>query len=321
MVRFGIVGAGAIAHQFAKDINACENAKLVAIASRSIERAIEFKKEYNLELAFGNYQELAESSEIDAVYIATPHNFHKEQGILFMNNKKHVLCEKPVTVNLSELNDMIESAKENKVLIMEAMWTRFLPSSLLVKELVQSNKLGKLKNVSLEFGYSLINDYPEEKRLLNPDLAGGSLLDLGVYPISFLMHINDGTIKHIEAEARLSNKKIDIETQMKIEFTDGSKASLKCSMDTDMNTPGVLEFEKGTIKMEDFSRSKKIFVNDEKIDIPFIEGGFSYQINSFVKTIDNGQLENEIMTYDESKKVMSIMDQVRKIIGVKYPFE
>ena len=321
MIKFGIVGAGAIAHQFARDIKQCKDATLVAVASRSIEKAEKFRNKYALNLAYGSYKEMAESQEIDAVYIATPHNFHKEQSILFMNKKIHVLCEKPISVNLSELDDMIASAKQNKVLLMEAMWTRFLPSSIIVKEVVESNRLGKLKNVDLEFGYSLINNYSEERRLLNPDLAGGSLLDLGVYPISFLMHVNNSKITNIKAQARIHKTGVDIETHIFIDFEDGSKATLVSSMDTDRNKPGILEFENGIIKMEDFSRSKRIYINDEVIDIPFIEEGFGYQINSFVNTINNNLLENEIMTYNESRKVMAIMDEVRSIIGVKYPFE
>lgn len=321
MIKFGIVGAGAIAQQFARDITKCKGAKLVAIASRNIEKAEVFRDKFNIEIAFGSYQEMAESDKIDAVYIATPHNFHKEQSILFMNNKKHVLCEKPISVNLNELNSMIDSATKNQVLLMEAMWTRFLPSSIIVKEVVESNKLGKLKNIYLEFGYSLINNYSEDRRLINPNLAGGSLLDLGVYPVSFLMHVNNNEIKKITAEARLHKNGVDIETHMNIKFENGSTATLKCSMDTQMNKPGILEFENGTITMEDFSRCKRIYINNEVMDIPFIEEGFGYQINSFVNTLENNLIENEVMTYNESRKVMSIMDKVRKIIGVKYPFE
>ncbi len=321
MIKFGIVGAGSIANQFARDISKCKDAKCVAIASRSLEKAELFRETHNLEFAFGSYEEMAKSNEIDAVYIATPHNFHKEQSILFMNHKKHVLCEKPISVNLNQLNDMIESAKENNVLLMEAMWTRFLPASIIVKEVVESNKFGKLKNVYLEFGYDLMENYSEDRRLLNPKLAGGSLLDLGVYPISFLMYLSKEKIKKINAEARLHKTGVDIETRISIDFENDLKAKLICCMDTDMNNPGVFEFENGIIKMEHFSRSTRVIINDDIINIPFIEEGFGYQINSFINTINNGKTENDIMSYYESQKVMSVMDEVRKIIGVKYPFE
>ncbi len=321
MIKFGIIGAGVIAHKFAEDINKVEGAKLVAVASRDIKRAVAFKEKYALDYAFGNYEEMAKSNKIDAVYIATPHNFHKDQSIMFMEYQKHVLCEKPIAVNLSELDQMIASAKANKVLLMEAMWTRFLPSSRYMKQLVESNRFGALKKVVLEFGYALIKNYPKEKRLLNPALAGGSLLDLGVYPISFLMYLNQSKIKNLKATARLHKTGVDIETQMEILFENDLKAFLKCSMDTNLNAPGSFEFEKGKVLMEDFSRCKNLDINGEALEIPYIEGGFNYQIASFVKTINNNLLENDIMSYEESRKVMKIMDDVRKIINLKYPFE
>ncbi len=321
MLKFGIIGAGVIAHKFAEDINKVAGAKLVAIASRDIKRAVAFKEHYTLDYAFGNYEEMARSNKIDAVYIATPHNFHKNQSIMFMEYHKHVLCEKPIAVNLFELDEMIASAKVNKVLLMEALWTRFLPSSIYMKNLVESNQFGLLKEVVLEFGYALIENYSEEKRLLNPSLAGGSLLDLGVYPISFLMYLNQSKIKSLKAAARLHKTGVDIETRIEILFENGLKAFLKCSMDTNLNAPGKFEFEKGIVLMEDFSRCKKLIVNGESLEIPYIEGGFNYQIASFIKTINNNLLENDIMSYEESRKVMKIMDDVRKMINLKYPFE
>ncbi len=321
MIRFGIVGAGVIAHKFAEDITKVEDVKLVAVASRNLEKAKAFQTMYQLDYAFGSYEEMANSKTINAVYIATPHNFHKAQSILFMDHKIHVLCEKPIAVNLGELDEMINSAVKNDVLLMEAMWTRFLPSSQYVKAVVDSEKFGKLNHVVLEFGYELIQNYPIEKRLLNPELAGGSLLDLGVYPISFLMHVNRNKIENIAASARFHETGVDLETQISISFENGSTANLKCSMDTDLNAPGVLEFEKGTITIEDFSRSKKLYLNETTIEMPFTGGGFNYQIDSFVKTLNNNLLENDIMNYEESRKVMKIMDEVREIINLKYPFE
>lgn len=321
MIRFGIVGAGSISQKFAKDIHFSKGAIITSIASRNLDKAIKFKNKFDIEYAFGSYEEMAKSDLIDAVYIATPHNFHKEQAILFMNNKKHVLCEKPISVNLNELNKMIQSAEENNVLLMEAMWTRFLPSSVKVREIVKSNILGKLKSAYLEFGYSLIENYLEEGRLLNPNLAGGSILDIGVYPIAFLMDLTDCKIKKINAKSRLHKTGVDIETVINFEFSDNSHATVISSLDTYLNTPAVFKFEKGTIVMEEFSRSNKIFVNDEAISIPYTGEGFPHQIDSFVETLNNNLKENPIMTYEESRKVMKVMDEVRKKVGVIYPFE
>lgn len=190
MVRFGIVGCGGIAKKFARDINFVEDAKITAVSARSKEKASIYKAEYSVDFAYSSYLDLAKSNEIDAVYIATPHNFHYEQAKMFIEHGKHVLVEKAITVNLTQLNELIETAKQHNVLLMEAMWTHFLPSSQYIKRLIQS--LGKLKKAEIVFGYDLLNHHPK-KRLINPNLAGGSILDIGVYPISFLSFYSKST--------------------------------------------------------------------------------------------------------------------------------
>jgi len=201
MVRFGIVGAGGIANKFARDLLLVDNAKLTAVSARSVAKAEAYKLQYNVEFAFSSYEAMALSDKIDAVYIATPHNFHYEQAILFMRNHKHVLIEKPIAVNLSQYEEMVKVAKDNSVLMMEAMWTRFLPSTRFIKGIIDEGDFGNLVEADIEFGYSLIDNYPEERRLLNPNLAGGSVLDMGVYPLSFFLMINKAEIKEINAKA------------------------------------------------------------------------------------------------------------------------
>ncbi|KFZ27339.1 MAG: 1,5-anhydro-D-fructose reductase [Candidatus Izimaplasma bacterium HR2] len=321
MIRFGIVGAGVIAHTFAKDIKLVEGAVLVAIASRNINKANDFREEYNLDLAFGSYEEMALSNSIDAVYIATPHNFHKDQSILFMNNSKHVLCEKPISVNSVELEEMIKNAKKNKVLLMEAMWTRYLPSFQKVKEVVESNVLGKFKKAYLELGWSLINDYSVDKRLLNMDLAGGSILDIGVYPIACFRYINKQDISKFNASASFHNTGVDTECIIDLEFNDGSRAKLKSSIKETLMKDAIFEFDNGKIIMNRFHSSESIYINGEHFNLPFKGLGFVHEIESFVDTINKGLLEDPIMTYSESRDIMKIMDMARNEIGLKYPFE
>lgn len=321
MIRFGIVGAGGIAQKFARDIKFSKGAIVTSVASRNLERAIEFKNEHDIEFAFGNYEEMAKSDLIDAVYIATPHSFHMEQSILFMNHKKHVLCEKPIAVNTEQFDKMVKSAKENKVLLMEAMWTRFLPATQKVREVVQSMKLGKLKHAYLEFGFDVTGLGGDEGRLFNADLAGGSLLDMGVYPVAFTLNITDQPIKSIEAKAKFYKTGIDTECIVDVTFEDNSTARLVSSFLDDRNSPGVIEFENGKIVAENFWRSQKVIINDEEFEYPFIGEGFPYQINAFVDSLEKGLLENEIMTHDQTRKSMVILDNIRNVIGLKYPFE
>ena len=321
MIKFGIVGAGDIAHKFARDMLHVKGAKLVAIASRSIDKGNDFKNKYGLELSFNSYEEMAKSKKIDAVYIATPHNFHKEQSILFMNEKKHVLCEKPIAVNGHELEDMISSAKNNKVLLMEAMWTRYLPTFQKAKEVVNSNILGKFKKAYLELGFSLLRDYPLEKRLLNMDLAGGSILDIGVYPIACFRYLDNQVITKYEAKGLFHESGVDTECVIDLKFSDGSSAKLKSSIKELLMKDATFEFEKGKIVFNNFHSSQRVYINDELFELSYKGEGFVHEIESFVQTINKGLLEDPVMPYSESRDIMEIMDEARKKIGLKYPFE
>jgi len=321
MIRFGIVGAGGIAQKFVRDIQFCEGAIATAIASRNIEKANKFKDEHNIEFAFGSYEAMAKSDLIDAVYIATPHNFHMEQSILFMKHKKHVLCEKPIAVNVEQFEKMVASAKENKVLLMEAMWTRFLPSTLKVREVIASKSLGEFKNAYLEFGISVLGLKNDPGRLFNPNLAGGSLLDVGIYPIAYTLNLTEAPVKDFTAKAEFSKTGVDTEVIIDFVFEDDTKITCVSSFKEERNKPGVLEFENGKIVAENFWRSQKITIGEDIYEYPFIGEGFPYQINSFVKSLNKGDLENEIMTHDQSRKSMKLLDEIRKLIGLVYPFE
>jgi len=321
MIRFGIVGAGGIAQKFAKDIKFVDGAVVTAVASRNLDKANKFKDEYGIENAFGSYEEMAKSDLIDAVYIATPHSFHKEQAILYMNNKKHVLCEKPIAVSNGEFELMVFSAKENKVLLMEAMWTKFLPVTKLIRETVESNKLGKFKKAYLEFGANITGLGGDNGRWFNADLAGGSLLDMGVYPVAFSLNLTNKVVTNIEATATFYKTGIDVECIADLTYEDGSTIRAVSSFNEDRDKPGVMEFENGTIIAENFWRSQKVDIAGELHELPFKGDGFPYQIESFIDTLDKGLLENEIMTHDQTRKSMKLLDRIRETIGLKYPFE
>jgi len=321
MIRFGIVGAGGIASKFARDIRFVDGAIAVAIASRNLDKAIEFQNEHDIELAFGSYEEMAKSDQIDAVYIATPHNFHMEQSILFMNHKKHVLCEKPISVNVKEFEKMVVCAKENNVLLMEAMWTSFLPATLKIKEAIQSNKLGKFKHAYLEFGFSVMGQGGDTGRLFNPNLAGGSLLDMGVYPVAFTLNLTDQKIKQLKAEAQFYKTGVDTECKIDITYEDDSYVTLVSSFQADKNKPAILEFEKGVIVADNFWRSQKVTIDGEVFEFPHVGEGFPYEIEAFIQSIAHKELENSIMTHEKTRRSMKMLDEIRKKIGLIYPFE
>ena len=322
MVRFGIVGAGDIAHVFAQDIKHVKEAKLVGIASRSLEKAKAFQEKYDIPLAFEGYASMAESDEIDAVYIATPHSFHREQSLLFMTHNKHVLCEKPITVNEQEFTDLMMVAKQQNVALMEAMWTRFLPSTKAIIAYVNNNDVGQLKEASLPFGYALIDDYDPKRRLLNPDLAGGSLLDIGVYPIHYINNFINVNQYEWDAKADMTETGVDATCVMTTKDDHNTpKITLTSSIEKELSQHGKLVFENITIDIPDFSRSSSYIIDGETFDVPFKGNGFVHEIESFVNMVKNNQIENDLIPFSKSLETTRFMDKMREKIGLRYPFE
>ncbi|HEV7621037.1 MAG TPA: Gfo/Idh/MocA family oxidoreductase, partial [Flavisolibacter sp.] len=214
-IRWAILGAGKIAHKFATDFKFVENAELTAIASRDKARAIMFASQYAIPEIY-SYDELYNASKVDAVYIATPHNFHFEQALKCLENKKAVLCEKPVTINASQLKSLIEVARKNNVFLMEAMWTYFIPSIIQAKKWINQGKIGPVKIVQADFGYKM--EFNPHSRLFDPSLAGGALLDLGVYPISFSQYIMEKMPETILATSIFSKTNVDETTSILLKY-------------------------------------------------------------------------------------------------------
>ncbi len=321
MVRFGIVGAGGIAKKFGKDIAYVKNATITAVSGRSKESAEKYKAYFKVEHAFSSYEEMAKSDVIDAVYIATPHNFHYEHTLLFIRNKKHVLVEKPITVNLNQYEELLLEAKKHGVLIMEAMWTHFLPAIRYVKELADSKAYGNLVEAKINFGFPLITFYPDEKRLLNPDLAGGSLLDLGVYPLSFYNLIKQVPIKTIDATATFTHTGVDDTCHVEIVDDSNARIHIKSSISKMLLDHALLTFANGIIELKNFHGCRRLVINGKRKTIPYEGEGFVHEIRAFANDVENNLLEDPILTHQASRESMKLMDDIRQIIGLKYPFE
>jgi len=211
-IRWGIVGLGSIAHHFAKDLRLVDDAQLAAVASRSLDKAKAFALEYKSENAFGSYLELFQSNAVDVIYIATPHNSHADLAIQAMENGKHVLCEKPMGVNSQEVTQMINAAQKNSVFLMEALWSRFNPVIQKVKALVSEKSIGDVSYLNADFGFYAL-DRDVNARLLNPELAGGTILDIGIYPI-FLSYLLFGLPDKIMATSNFGATGAEIQTSM-----------------------------------------------------------------------------------------------------------
>ena len=318
-IRWGIIGLGNIANKFAADLATVENAELVAVASRNQQRANEFAIRHNSKKAYNSYAALAKDVEIDAVYIATPHSFHKEHSILCLQNKKAVLCEKPFAMNLEEVTEMISVARENNVLFMEALWTFFLPHFSYVLDIVKSEKFGKLKNLEADFGF--FRDFDETSRLFKKEVGGGSLLDIGVYPI-FAALATLGKPNAIDANATFFKNGADSSCTAVFHY-DKAKATLKSTLLEETKTEAVFTLDTAIVRINrQFHQPTTVVViqnnQEEIINFDCKTIGYSFEIEHFNQLLRENKKESAVMTFDFSRSMIKTLDKVRKIIGLAY---
>jgi predicted dehydrogenase len=319
-IRWGIIGLGHIANKFATDIATVENTELVAVASRNLQNAKNFAEKHHAKKAYGSYLELVNAANVDAVYIATPHSFHKEHAILCLQNKKAVLCEKPFAMNLQEVTEMIQVAKENNVLLMEALWTFFLPHFTYVLELVKSEKFGKLRKLEADFGF--YTPYNTDSRLFKKEVGGGSLLDIGIYPI-FAALATLGAPDTIAADATFFENGADASCDMVFQY-EGAKATLKSTLLEETSSHAVFTFDKAIVKLNrQFHQSKSITIiqnkKEEIMHFDFKTNGYNYEIEHFNNLLREGKKESNMMTFYFSETLIKTLDNVREIIGLSYP--
>tara|TARA_B110000046_G_scaffold113743_2_gene120948 strand:- start:5730 stop:6716 length:987 start_codon:yes stop_codon:yes gene_type:complete len=319
-IRWGIIGLGNIANKFATDLARVKNVELVAVASRSQQRADEFSVQHNSKRAYNSYVNLVKDAEVDAVYIATPHSFHKEHAILCLQNKKAVLCEKPFAMNLEEVTEMILVARENNVLLMEALWTFFLPHFTYVLDIVKSDKFGKLKNLEADFGF--YRDFDETSRLFKKEVGGGSLLDIGIYPI-FVALAALGEPDVIDANATFFENGADSSCTAVFHY-DNAKATLKSTLLEETKTEAVFTFDRAIVKINrQFHQPSTVVIiqnkKEETINFDCKTIGYNYEIEHFNQLLRENKKESTLMTFDFSKSILKTLDNVRKIIGLTYP--
>jgi len=320
IINWGIIGAGKIAAKFATDLNTVPNSKLYAIASRNIEKAKVFAQKFNVDLVYGSYKELALDPNIDAIYIATPHSFHKAHTILCLNQHKPVLCEKPFAMNLKEVEEMIQLSKQNKTLLMEAMWTIFLPHYQYVLELIKNRHYGEILKLEADFGFHPV--YNVTSRVFDKSVGGGSLLDIGIYPV-FAALSTLGKPNTINAKAEFFASGADSECEIIFHY-DNAKAFLKSTLLEETNTEAIFHCENGTIKIKGrFHEPSSVVLidrhgNTETKTFNYNSIGYSYEIAHFNKLIRDHKTESDIMTFEKSRQLISTLDDIRKLIGLVY---
>ncbi|MCH2192822.1 Gfo/Idh/MocA family oxidoreductase [Kordia sp.] len=319
-VRWGIIGLGKIAHNFAFDLRISETAVLQGVASRSIEKATKFAKKFKAQKAYGSYEALVKDPDIDVIYIATPHVLHFENTMLCLQYKKAVLCEKPLGINLTQVQTMIQEAKSQNVFLMEAIWTRFMPSYQKVLELLNDGAIGDVISIRADFGFQTTFD--PEGRLYNKKLGGGSLLDIGIYPI-FLSLLVLGMPSDINAMARMTNTNVDSFIAMLFEYKNDAKAVLESTFEVDTPTEAYIFGTKGKIKLHrrfHHANTITLYKNGEEtvFQLPHSGIGYIHEIEAVNENIRNGDTENSKLPLAFSEQLITIIDQVKAKIGLWY---
>ncbi len=322
-IGWGILGPGNIARKFANDLKLSKDGKLVAVASRNIERAQAFAKEYEVEEVFGSYEALFNCDAVSVIYIATPHIGHKEWAIKAMQSGKHVLCEKPLGINLTEVQEMIAVAKENKVFLMEALWSRFNPSIFKIKQIIEEGQLGKVGYIHADFAFYGL-DRAEEGRILNPDLAGGSILDIGIYPI-FLAYLILGKPRSIQSKSNFYKTGVEVQTSMIFDYEE-AQAILYSGLTSNSKMEAEIQGEKGAIFIDPRWHEAEGFTlhvgdKQERYDLPTQGFGYTYEIEETHKCLQAQKLESALWSHQNSIDLIRLLDEVRSCSGVVFPFE
>ncbi|MEM6814166.1 MAG: Gfo/Idh/MocA family oxidoreductase [Bacteroidota bacterium] len=319
-IKWGILGLGKIATKFAQDLQLSDTSILQGVASRDLVKAQEFGEKFSAVRHYGSYEALADDPDVDAIYIATPHVFHFENTMMCLKHGKAVLCEKPMGINTLQVQAMVEEARSRNLFLMEGMWTRFIPATEKLMELQVSKAIGDVQYLTADFGFKA--PYDPEGRLFNKQLGGGSLLDVGIYPI-YLSLLTLGVPKDIKAMARMTDTGVDGYCSMLLDYDNRAQANLASSILADTPVEAFIYGSEGKIKVHrSFHHSNKVSVyksgNEEVFEIPYQGNGYYHEIEAVNGCLANGDTESSKFPLQSSLNLMAIIDQVKKEIGLEY---
>jgi predicted dehydrogenase len=322
IVQWGIIGPGHIAEKFASDLQLVPGCQLAAVASRSYGRAKDFASRFNAPVFYGSYEEIVNDRNVDIIYIATPHNLHCENTLLCLNHGKAVLCEKPFAINLKEAEQMIHASKKNGVFLMEAFWSRFNPVIQMTKSIIDSGELGKIKMLKADFGFKA--KYNPEGRVFNPKLGGGSLLDVGVYPL-FFASLLLGKPELIRAAAQIDKSGIDESCGITLKYGNGAIAILSSSVVTATEAEAHISCENGRIYIPArwyVPKKAQIIQNDmpERWISEDFEGfGYQFEALEANRCLEESRTESPLLPHKFTLLLMSTLDEIRKQCEIVYP--
>ncbi len=322
-IRWGILGTGNIAKQFARGLKDASDAELAAVGSRTGDTADAFGDEFDVPRRHASYEALAADKDIDAIYVSTPHMLHKDNTLLCLAAGKAVLCEKPFTINAAEAAEAIALARAQKIFLMEAMWTRYLPAVVKVRELIAAGAIGEVRMVLANFAFR--GGWNPERRLLNPAMGGGGLLDVGIYPISFAGMIL-GEAKTVASHAHLGETGVDEQAGIVLGYDTGALAVLSCGVRITTPHDAIVCGTDGRIQVHaPFWRGQKLTLTSgkdtEEIELPFRGNGYTHEAEEVGTCLRAGKLESDVLPLDETLSIMKTLDAIRAQWGLKYPME
>lgn len=322
-MKIGILGAGKISHSVVPAMIALEEVECCAVASRSLEKARAFAEQYGFRKAYGSYEEMLNDPEVELVYVATPHSHHFEHMMLCMAHGKGVLCEKAFTMNAKQARTVMEYAKEHGIFAAEAIWPRYMPSRKMIDDVIASGIIGKVNTLTANLSY-VIHEVP---RIYRPELAGGALLDIGVYGINFaLMHFGTD-IERVESSVRMTPTGVDAMETITIFYRDGRMAVLTHSIYARSDRKGIIHGDKGYIVVENINNPQSVSVFDTedqliaRYEVPKQINGYEYQFAECARALKEGRTESWSMPLEDSVYMMAFMDSLRKQWGMVYPQE
>lgn len=321
--RWGILAPGKIAHKFAAGLQVVPHAQLHAIGSRNEERAREFARQYQAPVWYDSYQQLAEDPEVDAIYIATPHTFHMENTLLCLKHGKAVLCEKPLAMNSQQVERMIKESQKSSSFLMEALWSRFLPNIIEAKRLVDSGTIGQVSKLVADFGFKA--PFNPESRLFNPELGGGALLDIGIYPLFFATYLF-GTPVKVDSTATIGTTGVDESCTVRLTFSNGIVADLQFTITEFTPVEARITGDLGEVILpnrwyQPVNIHTSIGEQTQEHAIDFEGNGYNYQVHEVHRCLDEQRIESSLWSHQDSLNLMQLMDEIRRQCGITYPVD
>lgn len=322
-MRIGILGAGKIAGTLAKTMGKMEDVECYGVAARELKRAEVFAEAYGFEKAYGSYEELVQDEKVELVYIATPHSHHFEQMKLCVIHGKPVICEKSFTMNAKQAKEILTLSRQKQVMVTEAIWTRYMPSRKLIDDMLSSGIIGEVRTLTANLSYKI--DHVE--RIMRPELAGGALLDVGVYPINFArMHFGTA-IERVESSVMYTETGVDGQNTITLMYKDGKMASLTSGIYGRSDRKGIFYGTKGYLVVENINNPRLLSAYDmedrllKEVKVPEQISGYEYEIRAAMEAVEQGRISCAAMPHEEIIGVMELMDQLRVQWNIVYPQE